>query len=192
MNSGVPTTERQVAQALWREARERMAQGELAVAVRLAERARAAFWRAGEIEHACSAACLESRVRTRLGQTAAAREALLWAADQATRRGLRPLLLTVRTDLAALDEASGDLSGALAAHRDVLAQQQALGNRAGSAVAAANIGRLLTRVSPGLAGEARTLLGQALGQFLADGHVDAAANARICLGDLEQIGRAHV
>lgn len=178
--------ERKVAVGLFQEATRQFKQGRLDLGLRVAGRSRAAFLRACDIEAACTAACLEARMMAALGRIAEARTTLAWAIEHAQSRSLTVRELAARTDMAVLDEATGDLPSALAAHRAILEQQRSLGNSKGTAVAAANVARLLPRAAPGLTDEARSLLAEALALFVEAEQWEDAANVLICLGDLER------
>jgi tetratricopeptide (TPR) repeat protein len=182
----VSAAERKVAVGLFQEATRQFKQGRLELGLRVAGRSRAAFLRACDTEAACTAACLEARIMARLGRMDEARATLAWAIEHAQGRNLTAREMAVRTDLAVLDEATGDLRSALAAHRAILEQQRSLGNAKGTAVAAANVARLLPRAAPGLTDEARSLLAEALALFVEAKHWEDAAHVLLCLGDLER------
>lgn len=183
---------RAVAVGLFKEASANMAQGKLTVAARLAGRAREVFLTAGDVDGACAAASLEGRIEARAGRLQIARDSFAWAVEEAERRGLEARALSALTELGTLAELTGDLQAAVAIHRQVLERQRKRQDEQGVAVAAGNVGRLLPRLAPGRSdaesaqAEARALLDEARQRFEAAGNAAGAANAWMCLADLER------
>ncbi len=174
--------EREVGVALMSQARHRMAEGELTVAGKLADRARDLFVEAEDLHAACAAAAVAGHARMRGGDMAGAREAFEWVQAEATTHGLVTQELAARTDLGALMELGGDLDGALAMHEAILSRCLEQADPMAAANAAGNVGRLLTRLMR--YDEAAKLLQESLEGFVALGHGPGQANAHICLGDL--------
>lgn len=176
--------DREVAIGLMASAQERLEQGELTVAAKLAERARDLFASAQELKSACGAALAAGHARMRGGDLASAREAFEWARAEATAHGLKQQQLAATTDLGALMEVGGDLEAALAMHQHVLRQAREDSDPMALANAAGNVGRLLTRLFR--YDEAESLLQESLVGFDALDNDAGRANAHICLGDLRR------
>jgi tetratricopeptide (TPR) repeat protein len=189
-------TERAVGIELFKQASGRFARGELAVALRLAGRARDVLTSTGDVDAACAAVSLEGRIHLRAGRQADALACFEQAREDAARRHLEARELSAMTEIGSVHELRGDLAAAVALHREVLARQRKRDDNLGIAVAAGNVGRLLQRLAPGRAREAeetddtepdaRTLLHEAMDRFETAGHAAGMANALICLGDLER------
>ena len=176
--------DREVAIALMSSAQERMVEGELTVAAKLAERARDLFIEAEDAKSACGAAAIAGHARMRSGDLASARAAFEWVRTEASERGLVAQEISAATDLGALMELGGDLDGALMLHRIILERSREQSDPMGTANAAGNVGRLLTRLLRH--DEAESLLQESLLGFEALGHEAGQANAHICMGDLRR------
>ena len=183
--------ERRVGALLLREATQRLAQGHLAVAQRVAERSLEAFEKAMDMDGMCAASSLVGRVHVRAGRLDQAQDAYRWSLVEAQRRGLEVRELSALTDLGALAELRGDLTAAVSTHRQVLERQRQCDENIGIAIAAGNVGRLLPRLTArtdadGLRDEARRLLTEAMQRFEHAGNLAGVVNCQICLGDLER------
>ena len=183
-------SERVVAIGLFREAVQRLGEGQTATAARLADRARELFLTAADLDGACAAALLRGRTALRVGRLTEAADWLGWAREEALRRGLEPRVLAATAELAILAEMQGNLPTAVAAHRGVLERQRARDDNLGIAMAAGNVARLLPMIAPNSdAGihEARALLAEALERFQEGPHEAGIANTMICLGNMERV-----
>ena len=129
--------DREVAIALMSSAQERMVEGELTVAAKLAERARDLFIEAEDAKSACGAAAIAGHARMRSGYLASARAAFEWVRTEASERGLVAQEISAATDLGALMELGGDLDGALMLHRIILERSREQSDPMGTANAAA-------------------------------------------------------
>lgn len=176
--------ERDVGVELFKQAEQRAAAGDTAVAARLASRARDVLMDAQDPDSACAAASLEAHIHMRSGDLASANAAIDWALAEAEQRGLISRQLSALSDKGALLEMVGDLSAAVAAHRQVLDVQRTIDNPLGVAAATGNVGRLLTRLLR--ADEASALLDESLRLYREADNEPGVINALICIGDLER------
>ncbi len=176
--------EHDVGVGLYKQAEARLAAGEVAIATRLAGRAREVLAHAQEMDSACAAATLEGRIHLLVGNLPAAGECIDWVLEHGSEHELNGRVLSAMTDRGTLLEAVGDINGAVETHVAVLAMMRQQDDLHGIATAAGNVGRLMVRLMR--FDEARALLDEAQQLFgqLQDG--PGIINVVICIGDLER------
>ncbi len=172
---------------LFAQARQALQAGQPAQGARLAQAARAAFAAAGAHDHAVKSMILQSRCQAATGDLDRAAATLDQAIAHAERFDRPAEALAARGELGVLQEQLGQLPEALATHRAVLEAQEQRRDILGSALAAANVARLLPRAAkPEHRQEAQRQALQLLlraGQgFVASGKPALAAQVLVVLG----------
>lgn len=173
---------------LFAQARQSLQNGHTEAAIRLASAARTAFAAAGAHDHAVRSAILQSRCEAAAGLLEPAADTLHQAMAHAERFATPAEALAARSELGVLQEQMGQLLEALATHRAVLEAQEGRKDRLGTALAAANVARLLPRAAlpehrKQARKDAQDLLLQSGRMFIECGKSGLAAQALVVVGD---------